>query len=593
MRMLDLASRPRSAALAMRVLPVRVGWIAAWCAIAAVDTARLDAQTVVGTVVDAGSGMPVSQAVVVLVDAGDRRVAAALSGGDGSFTLRAATPGSYRVRAERVGYASTLSPALALAEGQTVQQRVAAQVRQVSLAPIVVSGRRGACSMQEDGGQTAAVWDEARKVLASVALAGESGAHEYHTRRYRQQMARSGREMLPALVSETRVTSSEPFHAVPVDRLVSVGWVEEVGDSLAFHAPDAATLLSTAFVDHHCFALVENAAEHPGELGLAFEPVRGATRPDVAGTLWVDRASAELRTAEYAYVNLHFRGRTAGIGGRLAFERLDDGGWMVRLWRVRMPVLAVGTHMASVMEADSVSRVVGIAEQGGEVLQVRAADGTLVWAGALTRVAQARADGSFPRDTGHIILLRAIHAVAEANGRVPELEAAGFYQRRSMGFGDFVDRATIERRNPGQLTDLLAGVHGVREVNVFGYRDVALVGAPHLSGRLCLPEVVVDGVSVRPSGLPSPSGLTMNELAFPTDVEAVEIHPLALNVPAEWGGNRASCGVIAIWTRHGRGRDESHARPAAARGRPRPPSPAPPDSTSAAQGRPASPAPPA
>lgn len=75
-------------------------------------------------------------------------------------------------------------------------------------------------------------------------------------------------------------------------------------DTLVFHAPDAAVLLSDTFLDTHCFRLQSAHRAHVGMVGLAFEPVRGTRTPDVHGVLWMDAESAELRLLEYGYGDL-------------------------------------------------------------------------------------------------------------------------------------------------------------------------------------------------------------------------------------------------------------------------------------------------
>ncbi len=56
----------------------------------------------------------------------------------------------------------------------------------------------------------------------------------------------------------------------------------------------------------------------------------------MAGTLWLDVATAALRSQEYRYV----RGgclTAAAAGGTLEFERLPKDAWIVRSWRIHAP----------------------------------------------------------------------------------------------------------------------------------------------------------------------------------------------------------------------------------------------------------------
>jgi hypothetical protein len=60
---------------------------------------------------------------------------------------------------------------------------------------------------------------------------------------------------------------------------------------------------------------------------------------EIEGTLWIDRATSELRRLEYRYVNLPDAAEAAEPGGVVEFRRLADGNWFVNRWHVRMPRL--------------------------------------------------------------------------------------------------------------------------------------------------------------------------------------------------------------------------------------------------------------
>ena len=83
------------------------------------------AQTVRGAVVERGGGTGPG-VLVALVGADGAVRAEVLSDEQGRFRVGATTPGRYTVRAERVGYRRVTSPAMELAEGQTVEYTVQA-----------------------------------------------------------------------------------------------------------------------------------------------------------------------------------------------------------------------------------------------------------------------------------------------------------------------------------------------------------------------------------------------------------------------------------------------------------------------------------
>ena len=104
-----------------------------------------------------------------------------------------------------------------------------------------------------------------------------------------------------------------------------------------YYAPDEAVLLSDQFAATHCFQVVRNN-ERPGQVGIEFKPVRGRPVPDVAGILWVDESTAELRELIFRFVNAGLLERFKG-GGHARFRRVPSGSWIVDDWAIRGPVL--------------------------------------------------------------------------------------------------------------------------------------------------------------------------------------------------------------------------------------------------------------
>jgi hypothetical protein len=332
----------------------------------------LAAQSVRGTVTEEAGGAPVASALVVLVDASGARHAGALTDASGRFSITAPAPGTYTLRAERVGRESVVSPALTLRAGETVEQRLSAPARAVTLEGISVrapSGRR--CQVRPGAGMAAAtLWEEARKALGVVAWARDA-------RQFTYEVTRIERELEPASlrqVSEQRqvgtVVTTHPFQSIPADSLSRRGFVQTTDDGTFYYAPDAGVLLSETFLDDHCFRVAEDG--EAGLVGLAFEPVRGRVVPEVRGTFWLDRASAELRYLEYDYVRLP-QGVPAGrLGGRVEFERLPTGAWFVSRWAIRMPrvtreVERVTEVKGIVPERRTRDLLAGITETGAEV----------------------------------------------------------------------------------------------------------------------------------------------------------------------------------------------------------------------------------
>lgn len=295
------------------------------------------AQSVSGRFVDA-DGSPVPAARVVLQDESGRAVHAALTDADGRFALRAPAPGRYVVRGERIGYVSSLGEPLVLGAGEQVTQRLVAAPRRVVLDAVVVTARSRCAPGVGGSPETAAVWEEVRKML-DVVSATRDQLSEFAVELFERELDRSTEAVFLQHRRQVRGVARQPFVPVDPERLATVGFVERDGEAaFLYAAPDADVLLSDRFLEQHCFRLRLMDAPAPGLIGLAFEPVPGRRVPDVEGVLWVDRASAQLRLLEYGYTRAPMRGPRGVPGGRMEFARLPDGRWITSAWVIRMPV---------------------------------------------------------------------------------------------------------------------------------------------------------------------------------------------------------------------------------------------------------------
>jgi hypothetical protein len=324
------------------------------------------AQAVSGRFVDT-DGAPIPSARVSLQSESGAVVHAVLTGADGQFSLRAPAAGRYVLRAERIGYASTLSEPLALAAGQQVTHRLVAAGQRVMLEAIVVAAQPRCNIRPGTAAETAAVWDEVRKALDVVSATDDEGRAHFAVELFERQLEGPGGTVTVDNRRRVEGMAEKPFVTVDPERLSTAGFVEREGEGYLYAAPDAHVLLSDRFLDEHCFRLRAAGAPAAGLIGLAFEPVRGRRVPDVQGVLWVDRASAELRLMEFEYTRPPVRGRAGVPGGRMEFQRLPDGRWITSSWVIRMPVEAQRPETNALVPATR--QIVAIREVGGAVQQ--------------------------------------------------------------------------------------------------------------------------------------------------------------------------------------------------------------------------------
>jgi hypothetical protein len=80
---------------------------------------------------------------------------------------------------------------------------------------------------------------------------------------------------------------------------------------------------------------------------------------------------------------------------------------------------------------------------------------------------------------------------------------------------------------------------GIRTQTHPGISGQYILGTPS-----CMVKVYLDGVQVRDL-----FDLPIDNLISPSLVHAVEVYRRASELPAEFGGSDARCGVAAIWTR--------------------------------------------
>lgn len=141
--------------------------------------------------------------------------------------------------------------------------------------------------------------------------------------------------------------------------------------------------------------------------------------------------------------------------------------------------------------------------------------------------------------------------VVEVQGRSPRLHASGFYERRRLGFGHFVDREELLSRATGSLASYLARLPSLERGNraaAFGpqsVRNVPLVA--ERNGRPCVPALWIDGSLVRSGGsLADP--LRPDDWVGVGEVEGIEFYQGPSTVPTEFARS-SGCAVLVVWTR--------------------------------------------
>lgn len=103
--------------------------------------APLAAQQVRGRVVDEG-GQSVKAATVFLLDGEGRRVVGTHTDDEGAFQLRVPREGSYRLRAQRIGYGEALTDTMQVGGRVSLELTLQLSVRAVALAPLNITAQQ-------------------------------------------------------------------------------------------------------------------------------------------------------------------------------------------------------------------------------------------------------------------------------------------------------------------------------------------------------------------------------------------------------------------------------------------------------------------
>jgi hypothetical protein len=316
------------------------------------------------------SRTPIVGAIVRLLGEFDNGVVAqGLSNEGGRIALRAPAAGRYRLKVDRIGWVGLVTPSFALGAGQTFPTEVLLADVRMDLPTIEVQGEN-LCGRRFDGDTEAAnLWEEIDRALTATMISQREAAIPLHLREFYRELRLNGHVERQWSTGST-IMRGRVYQTLAPELLAAEGFVlmDTESDSTIYAVPDAALLVSPEFTETHCFRTVR---PRNGLIGLYFEPVPRSQVTDITGTIWLDRGSHELRYLEYSYTGLDLP-RRVELGGRVEFERLPSGQWIVSDWHVRTPLLDQVVVRAATMRgirapAIRMDRMTGFIELGGQV----------------------------------------------------------------------------------------------------------------------------------------------------------------------------------------------------------------------------------
>jgi hypothetical protein len=294
---------------------------------------RLSAQDVLVEVVELSNGRPIVGASVSLLDDHGNSLLGNFSDQGGHTVLPAPRSGTYVVRADKVGYDTWNSVILHLT-GEPIHVRVGmSPTRNPST---VVARSESTCQLLTGPGTPAGdLWVEIRKALTASALTEARGYVPLDVVLYERTLDRNLGVLSERTEQRSRL-SRRPSIGITWDQLDSARRGAVAGGEI-YRAPDAATLVSDQFVKSHCFAAIRGYGPETGLAGLEFKPARIGSQPELTGVMWLDPRANNLRSVNFDYVNLPIPLRVARTSGRVEFQELSSGQWIVPRWYIRMP----------------------------------------------------------------------------------------------------------------------------------------------------------------------------------------------------------------------------------------------------------------
>lgn len=361
----------------------RITALAATLSVALASTPT-SAQAIRTTLSGPSMEQPVAGALVLLTDTLGREWGRLLTGESGRVAFDP-PPGVYRLRVLRIGFTRWDAPVFTLRRGDTLRTPLAAPETPVVLSGLSVEVERRCRVRLQDGSAAATLWEEASKVLEAIDLTVRRRLYRFETVSYTRNYTHPGASPTDEVRSVGTGNSSWPFESVPAESLAARGYLHTDDEGVVrYYGPDLRVFFSDAFLSTHCFRVRAASDTMAASLvGLSFEPVADRRLIDIAGVLWLDANSAELRDLEFHYTNL---GGWAGnqAGGEVTFARLPTKAWVVRKWYIRKPVPLVRQRMATVdnglqpLATVDTMGIAGFQEAGAWVKAVLSAGGARI-----------------------------------------------------------------------------------------------------------------------------------------------------------------------------------------------------------------------
>lgn len=453
-------------------------------------TRDAEAQVVRGGVTERGSGRPLGGVLVSAAAAGtaaSRDTVYVLTSPEGQYSLRLPRAGSFVLLFKRIGVARHQSAPIRLGAGESTDLNVELDPLAARLPITDVTATNLCLGKPDQLHAIVALWDEARTVLRASEVTRRDQQVSGWLTKYQRTLDPRSLRILDDQRSVAEGRYTQPMRSADGAFLARVGfWGATSHDTLVFHGPDAAALLSEPFQAGYCFTQVQGSGARKGLLGIEFRPKRGTEVGGITGTMWMDLLSFELRFVEFRYQNLITEPRSPDLGGEVHFVRHGASGWIVQRWHIRMPEFRF-------VERASQVRGRRVVEQFGVLHRIREEGGSLYSTELQSWEAPGSVRGSIVDSTGRRPLGGAVVSLSGTPFSTVA-DSTGSFRFDSIVPGPYVLLAANEGyAGLGQLvTDLPLNVDAGKSESV----RLRAVSTETLRARLCVVQGAEPGATV-------------------------------------------------------------------------------------------------
>ena len=534
-------------------------FLAALIALAA--STSLGAQTVRGIVVDDSTKLPIEGVAVTLIDGDGEITAGTRSDSAGNFTIHASRPGSYRLRAVRIGYQPLTSESVRLGIGQLAVMRLRMTTIAQRLVPVRITERRSLTAaelmsatgfdlrqskglgMFLSGERLAAMGHDGLKDIIGTQLQPTVYVREDPVVGEVIRMRQGRSECAPEIYLDGRLLATAPEPVVEwstaglataMDSLRFQMRVETEDQRLAASQGYALSILANLrAIDLHGVEVYRANQVLPASLGGWFGVTKSAMRPCGTLAIWT-KGGLGLPLASAR--NRRVSGVQVITGNVVSY---DTG----------LPVSGVPITLLT-DGRDVLGSPVRSNERGEFTIRTNRAGPLRLHAASVGYTASTTPSFTVAPDemVAVKVFVSAVQPVMTPLGVAARVtlqslgatSLAGFSYRRERDVGGVFYRADdIARLGVRRLADLVKSVPGVRMAGTAPTDTITFLRGEDLPR--CRPVYIVDG-----GPLNDDTEATINALAMDR-IFGVEIYADAADVPQVYADVGVDCGIIAIW----------------------------------------------